>query len=120
MPTNAMRGRAASPGIAIGHLFRFDVQKLVVERVRIHDVPGELVRLDNALQQARQEIHTLYEQANREVGSKEAAIFETHEMFLSDPELLGQIRATIEEQSCNAAYVAGGHQAVYRATALAR
>ena len=104
MPTNAIHGRAASPGIAIGHIRRFDVQKLVVEQIRSNDMAGELARLDNALEQARREVHTLYEQAKREVGAHEAAIFEAHELFLSDPELLQQVRTTIEQQSSDAAY----------------
>lgn len=104
MSTIAMRGIGASPGIAIGPIYRYEIHQLNVELQHVDDPQVESACLDAALQQARQEVHTLFTQAQQEVGAQEAAIFEAHEMFLEDPELLQQAHATIKEQRVNAAY----------------
>jgi phosphoenolpyruvate-protein phosphotransferase len=102
--TRAIRGIAASPGIAIGPIVRYEAQKLVVHQQETSDVPCELQHLDEALSQAREEVHRLYEQATQSVGTQEAAIFEAHESFLHDPELLDQVHSTIQQHTRTAAY----------------
>jgi phosphoenolpyruvate-protein phosphotransferase (PTS system enzyme I) len=104
MPTKAIRGIAASPGIAIGPILRYEASKFVANQKQTSDVQHELLRLEEALLQARQEIHSFYEQANQSVGAQEGAIFEAHEAFLKDPELLAQVRTTIQQQSSTAAF----------------
>ncbi len=104
MSIQAIRGIAASPGIAIGPFFRYEALKLVADQQQTSDVQHELLLLDEALTQARQEVHSLYEQTTLSVGTQEAAIFEAHESFLSDPELLDQVHTTIQAQSSTAAF----------------
>jgi phosphoenolpyruvate-protein phosphotransferase (PTS system enzyme I) len=104
MPTKAIRGSAASPGIAIGPILRYEALKLVANQQHTSDVQRELLGLEEALMQAHQEIHSFYEQANQSVGAQEGAIFEAHEAFLKDPELLEQVRTTIQQQSSTAAF----------------
>jgi phosphoenolpyruvate-protein phosphotransferase (PTS system enzyme I) len=104
MPTKAIRGIAASPGIAIGPVLRYEAAKLVANKQYTSDVPCELLRLEEALTQARQEIHSFYEQTNQAIGAQEGAIFEAHEAFLSDPALLEQVHTTIQQQSSTAAF----------------
>ncbi|HEY4388053.1 MAG TPA: phosphoenolpyruvate--protein phosphotransferase [Ktedonobacteraceae bacterium] len=102
--TRAIRGIAASPGIAIGPIVRYEAQKLVVHQQETSDVQCELQRLDEALSQAGEEVHRLYEQATQSVGTHEAAIFEAHESFLHDPELLDLVHSTIQQHARTAAY----------------
>lgn len=104
MIITAIRGIAASPGIAVGPIFRYEAGKVVVELRHVEDVQHEIAHLDAALKQAREEIHTLLLQAQENIGSKEAAVFEAHELFLDDPDLLQQVHAAIQAQAINAAY----------------
>lgn len=104
MSVKAIRGIGASAGIAIGPVFQYVTHAQVVEQRQVDDVEPELTRLDAALAQASQEIQALTAQAQKDVGSSNASIFEAHEMFLSDPELLEQVRTRIETQHINAEY----------------
>ena len=104
MPTKTLQGIGASPGLVIGPILCYEVPKLVVECQKVDRPEQEISRLQAALHQAQQEVNALSVQAMRDGGSGEAAIFEVHEMFLSDPELLQQVRSTIETQRCNAEY----------------
>lgn len=103
MPTQILRGVGASPGIATGPIRRYEPKKLVARQAHIDDVQSELARLDAALEQARQDLRLLSQQARHNVSATEATIFEAHEMLLSDPELLQRVRATIQ-QHVDAAY----------------
>jgi phosphoenolpyruvate-protein phosphotransferase len=104
MSTKTLQGIGASPGLVIGPILCYEVPKLVVERQKVDHPEQEISRLQAALHQAQQEVNALSVQAMRDGGSGEAAIFEVHEMFLSDPDLLQQVRSTIETQRCNAEY----------------
>ena len=104
MPVKTLRGIGASPGFAIGPVFRYETHTQVVEQRQITDVEAELARLDAALAQAQQEIQALTAQAQQDVGASHASIFEAHEMFLSDPELLERVRTMIETQHVNTEY----------------
>jgi len=104
MTITTIRGIAASPGIATGPVFRYEAGKVTVKQQHVEDVQREIARLDAARKQAKEEIHTLLLRARESIGSKEAAVFEAHELFLDDPDLLQQVHATIQAQSVNAAY----------------
>jgi len=104
MTITAIRGIGASPGIAVGPIFRYEAGKVVVAQRHVEDVQHEIAHLDAALKQAREEIHALLLQARENIGSKEAAVFEAHELFLADPDLLQQVHASIQTQAINAAY----------------
>jgi phosphotransferase system enzyme I (PtsI) len=104
MQTRAIRGMGAAPGIAIGPVFRYELNRFHVEPQHVEDVQQELARLEDALAQARQEMQLLLVQAQQKTSAKEASIFEAHELFLSDPELLQQVRTIISDEQYSAAY----------------
>jgi phosphoenolpyruvate-protein phosphotransferase len=104
MSTQTLHGIGASAGIAVGPVYRYDTHVQVVERRQITDIAAELARLEAALEQARLEIQALTTQAQKDVDADTADIFAAHEMFLSDPDLLDQVRAPIETQHVNAEY----------------
>ncbi|WP_084659150.1 phosphoenolpyruvate--protein phosphotransferase [Thermogemmatispora onikobensis] len=108
MSEKRIRGIAASPGIAIGPVYRYEPSLIKVEAEAGQDAATELARLEAALAAARQEIRLLAEEAGRAVGPKEAAIFSAHELFLQDPELLQQVQGRIRQrQSAASAWQAG-------------
>ncbi|GCE13558.1 phosphoenolpyruvate--protein phosphotransferase [Tengunoibacter tsumagoiensis] len=104
MATRAMRGIAASAGIANGPVFRYALPTLTVELRQMEESTQEWARLNTALEQARTEVHMLFKQARQSVGAAEAAIFEAHELFLDDPELLEMVQTSIEQKHYSADY----------------
>ncbi len=104
MSTRTIHGVGASVGITTGPVFRYEVREQVVEQRHAEDTSAEQAHLDTALAQAQAEIQALATQVRHDVGSSNASIFEAHEMFLSDPELLEEVRGMIESQHVNADY----------------
>jgi phosphotransferase system enzyme I (PtsI) len=97
-----IKGIGASPGIAIGKAFIKKDPEIIVEKRTIGDVAGEIDRLNAAIEKARTEINSLYENTLKEVGEDESKIFEAHMMMLDDPEVFGQVRDKITTEKVNA------------------
>ncbi|MDW8328063.1 MAG: phosphoenolpyruvate-utilizing N-terminal domain-containing protein, partial [Anaerolineales bacterium] len=81
-------GLPASPGVAIGPAWVYRPLTVTVERRVAADPPAEWARLQSALFTARMQLQALEARARENIGDKEAAIFEAHQMFLEDEELL--------------------------------
>ncbi|HZY45399.1 MAG TPA: phosphoenolpyruvate-utilizing N-terminal domain-containing protein, partial [Anaerolineae bacterium] len=111
MSVQTLHGISASPGIAIGPVYLYAVQHVVVARRSGFDVDNELDRLASALTAARQQLAALTERARQAAGADEAAVFEAHQMFLDDPELLDRVRTLLRKESVSAEYAwqAGTH-----------
>lgn len=97
-----LRGIAASGGIAIGPAFLYRRAEVQIERYRIVDTTVECTRLSDALEQARQELEVVYNQALKETNQETAAIFQFHLLVLEDPEWLERLQTRIETQRINA------------------
>jgi phosphotransferase system enzyme I (PtsI) len=61
------------------------------------DADAELSRFAAARDEARAEIRAARDRAAERVGEEEAAVFDAHEQFLDDPELVGDIEDAIGE-----------------------
>ncbi|EMA64284.1 phosphoenolpyruvate--protein phosphotransferase [Halorubrum lipolyticum] len=61
------------------------------------DPDAELARFADARDAAREAIRDARDRAAERVGEEEAAVFEAHEQFLDDPELVGDIEAAVED-----------------------
>lgn len=99
---NQYQGIGVSRGIAIGPAFRFDETDLDFERHKIDDPDEELKRLQDAIEQTREELIAVEEQTKKAIGADEAALFHAHRAMLEDPELLDEIRRTIRDEHLNA------------------
>ncbi len=97
-----LAGIAASPGIAIGPIVRYELAPIKVAERPNADPQAEWQRLQAAIATAQQEIENLHRQALSQVGDYEAAIFEAHLLFLSDPALVETTRQRINERRINA------------------
>jgi phosphoenolpyruvate-protein phosphotransferase len=95
-------GLPASPGIAIGPAWVYRPLTVTVERRAAADPPAEWARLQSALSTARMQLQALEERARKNIGDHEAAIFEAHQLFLDDEELLASLRAAVLEQRLTA------------------
>lgn len=109
-------GVSASPGIAIAPLHRYERSRLIFSDVA-ESPEAELHKLLGAIAKAKTELSELYDTVKQRAGAGKAAIFQAHQEFLDDPELIqatthrlahGQTVATVWQQEIEA-----------RATALA-
>src|SRR5690606_25911316 len=62
----------------------------------------EWLRYQNALAVTRVELQALEEKAKNEIGEEEAAIFQAHQEFLGDVELVNAVKEAIFNQKTNA------------------
>jgi phosphocarrier protein FPr len=83
----AIPGIAASPGLAIAPLFQFKRGKIVFEHTA-KDPTAEATRLQQAIETAKVQLQELYEDVRARSGPGKAAIFLAHQEFLTDPDLL--------------------------------
>lgn len=100
--TSPLYGIAASEGIAIAKTYRLESPSLQFDKKTIADPQQEIERLNSALAASTQELELIRDQAEKQIGPKEAAIFGAHLMVLSDPELIGPITEKIQTDRVNA------------------
>ncbi|NOX61973.1 MAG: phosphoenolpyruvate--protein phosphotransferase [Chloroflexi bacterium] len=96
------QGIPASGGIAIGPAWVYLPEEPVVERRKVDDPAHEVERINQAFAKAREQIGALIERARVTAGEEEAAIFEAHQLFLDDAELLAAQQESIHVHSLNA------------------
>lgn len=99
-----VNGKAAFQGIAIGTIKEIKKSDNAVRRYHIDDVKAECKRFDDARQMAEAELEALYQKAKKEVGEETAAIFEVHQMMLSDDDYCESVYNMIEKQSVNSEF----------------
>jgi phosphoenolpyruvate-protein phosphotransferase len=96
-----LRGIPASEGFVVAPAFIHRPPELEVERRTVADSERELARLDNALQQACQDLTDLQDEV-AERDEEVARIFEFQRMMLEDPTLVDAIKMEINEAGVNA------------------
>ena len=97
-----IQGLGASSGIAIGKVWVYQSVDLKPVRRQVDDVPAEQQRFREALQTAEQQLQQLEKQALETIGQEEAAIFEAHQLFLQDPDLIESVQAMMDAEQINA------------------
>ncbi|MCD6476317.1 MAG: phosphoenolpyruvate--protein phosphotransferase [Anaerolineaceae bacterium] len=102
--TEPFKGLGASRGLVYGPVWVYRPVEIHAER-RVCEVPAEeLVRLENVIAKAKEQLQRLYEKALNDVGEEEAEIFQAHSMFLDDPELMKMIEELITTEKVNAEF----------------
>ncbi|MEN8240501.1 MAG: phosphoenolpyruvate--protein phosphotransferase [Chloroflexota bacterium] len=99
-----VKGIAASPGIAIGPVWKYHPIEVEIKQEKTVDVDAELKRLHAALTEAKQQLEELGKHAGEQIGEEEAAIFSAHQMFLEDPELISAVEASISQEQLSAPF----------------
>lgn len=97
-----LQGIAASSGISMAKAYRLIEPDLTFEKQKIEDVDAETLRLDEALTASIRELEAIQQNAEKELGGDEAAIFNAHILVLKDPELIGPIKEKIRTDKVNA------------------
>lgn len=96
-----IRGIPAAPGIAIGPLFKYSKEAIVLEQHHVSDIDAEWQRFTNALNRAEEQLRLVYQKALGETGAKSAEIFDAQAAMLQDPELLSLCRKELETRQVN-------------------
>lgn len=94
-----LRGIPASPGIAVGsvHLLLWEVPEVPHHIIRDEEIPGEMKRLEDAVERAKERLVHLRDRVEASTGKEEAAIFDVQHAILEDPNLLGGVKELIKQ-----------------------
>ncbi len=95
------KGLPVSPGVAVGTAYR--IHQIFIDpsarTLAAHEVRDELQRYEEALAKTEADLRALYQKVLRQVGQKEAAIFQVHQAILRDPSLTTKIREWVAQNS---------------------
>lgn len=98
------KGIAASPGIAIGKVLKYENRlSLFNEKIQPREIDDELKNLHRAVQEHILRLTELRDKTRREIGEKEAEIFDAHILMLKDPMFIGSIEGKIRGDRNSAA-----------------
>lgn len=97
-----LKGIAASDGVAVAKAYLLIQPDLTFSKATVEDTAAEEARLDAALAKSTEELQQIREKAAQSLGEAEAQVFDAHLMVLSDPEMVGQIKQNIKDNSVNA------------------
>ncbi|GHU51192.1 phosphoenolpyruvate-protein phosphotransferase [Clostridia bacterium] len=99
-----IKGTRVFQGVAEGPLYFLKTGREDIRRERTDDVEGEIFRFETACLKASAQLDILFEKALNEVGEKDAEIFKTHQMMLSDLDFHEAAADNIRVSKCNAEY----------------
>jgi len=99
-----IKGIAASPGVAIGKVFKLNQPDLSYEKVKISqdETEAEKKRFQEAVAKSKEQLEEIKEKAAQEMGDEEAEIFQAHLLLLDDPELIKAVEEKITNELVNA------------------
>jgi len=102
-----LKGIGISPGKVVGRVRRLMELASNYSRSYLNseeEKEKELARLEEAFNQAKEQLTSLIDKTKREIGLQEAKIFEAHLLLLSDPALGEKIRTKIKLERKNAVW----------------
>lgn len=104
MDMTRLRGIGVSPGIAMGEALLpkrvvFTSRKELIDEAR---VPGELERLQRAIDRTRDDLVRVKDGVRDKLGHDSAFIFEAHLLILEDPNLVAGLESIIREDKARA------------------
>lgn len=97
-------GKIVYKGTAMGKIRVIKPIDSVVKRYKIEDAENEIRRVEDAVTVAKEQLQALYEKASVEIGEEGAALFEVHQMMLTDEDYLDSIYSMIRTENVNAEY----------------
>ncbi|EXJ22875.1 Phosphoenolpyruvate-protein phosphotransferase of PTS system [Alkalibacterium sp. AK22] len=102
--TSQVTGIAASDGIAQAKAYLLIEPDLTVEKTQITDTDNEKARLTKAIDESKQQLSKIRDIAAESLGEEEAQVFDAHAMVLSDPDLIDQTHAVVDNEQVNAEF----------------
>ena len=99
-----LQGKGVFGGVAIGEMSYFRHEDGAVKKDAAADAESEVLRFREAQRKEIGELEELYEKALREVGEKDAQIFQIHRMMVEDEEFTGSVEEMIRNRRVSAEY----------------
>ena len=99
-----LKGKSVYKGIVKGPVVVLKQDEYLVHRRKIEDAEAEILRLEQAVDYAKEQLQKLYDKAVVEVGEASAAIFEVHQMMMEDEDYMDAIHNMIRTEEVNAEY----------------
>lgn len=96
-------GKAIFEGIAIGKIF-FYAKKQQIKKKKICDIEAEIARYEEAKKIAIEQLSTLHDKVQKDVGEESARIFEAHSMMLNDFYFNESVYKMIRDHKVNAEF----------------
>jgi len=103
--SDMLKGIAASDGVAVAKAYLLVEPDLTFSKKNVEDTEHEKTRLDEALKTSKKELQKIRDNAAETLGESEAQVFDAHLMVVDDPEMTGQIKQNISDNSVNAEQV---------------
>ncbi|AOF49244.1 phosphoenolpyruvate--protein phosphotransferase [Tetragenococcus halophilus] len=100
--SDMLKGIAASDGVAVAKAYLLVEPDLTFSKKNVDDTEHEKTRLDEALKTSEKELQKIRDNAAETLGESEAQVFDAHLMVVDDPEMTGQIKQNISDNSVNA------------------
>jgi phosphotransferase system enzyme I (PtsI) len=97
-----IKGIDASPGIAIGKVFLYKEQELIINRDQIHDTDTEKERLVQGRERTKEQLLVIRDNTEKKLGADKAAIFDGHITLLEDEDLFDEVVELIEDDQITA------------------
>ena len=94
-----LKGIAASKGYAIGQIYIMAQNEIEIDKTPCTDVNESLFKLKDAVETSRLQLQKIRRKTAETIGEEEAKVFDSHMMFLEDPEFIGAIEETIHTES---------------------
>lgn len=98
-----LKGIAASKGYAIGKIGIMTHQELTIDESTCESVELELAALKDAVVNSKEQLQALRVKTAENIGEHEAMVFDSHMMFLDDPEFVGAMEEAIQSEMKRAA-----------------
>lgn len=98
------KGIAASKGYAIGRVFLMREEAITLDETPALNVDLEQDALKKAVEASKIQLTAIRNKTAENIGEKEAMVFDSHLLFLDDPEFVGSIESSINEDGVRAAY----------------
>lgn len=90
-------GKAVCNGIAVGKIFVFKKNEVVIDTKKSIDADTEIKRFEHAVSDSVNQLGALYDKALAEAGEESAFLFEVHQMLLEGDEFKDAVLEAINE-----------------------
>ncbi|MEL7654828.1 MAG: phosphoenolpyruvate--protein phosphotransferase, partial [Bacillota bacterium] len=93
-------GVPCSPGLAVEKAYILDEPELSIDvnGIRQNQIEDEVIKLDKAFDQSKEQLDDIYQKILLSVGEKDAEIIQAHQMILEDPVFYDEIKDAVRNE----------------------
>ena len=99
-----LKGRKASPGVAVGEVLIINNEDIKVEKKIVESSDLQIERLLSSVSLSKTQLTKIRDKSKETLGEEKSLIFDSHIMLLEDPEVIEQTKQLIAEQNLSAEY----------------